>query len=104
MTLENIILNCTDKEDAEEKIFVVFAEKIGEKFAINSKAEIAEFSAENIDAQIDSFIKNQESKLSYFMELIVLQDLYNALSQVDNYKNNQAHLITRIIQYADKEN
>ena len=102
MNLKKIILDSHEYEDTNESIHLVFAEKINAKFEPNSKAVVIKLSNEEIEMDLADISNSKCPGFEYFLELYIIQDFYNALEQLEQYKTDEEK-VGRIILYAEKD-
>ena len=103
MNLKDIILGCNSFEDTEEYINVVFAQKIGENFQHNSNAIVLEIPVEEMEnLKLQELTEKYCTNFDYFLEMFVLQDFYNDLTQMEEYKSDDKK-VERLIYYAKND-
>ncbi len=103
MNLKEIILKCSSFEDTEEYINVVFAQKIGENFQPNSNAIVLDIPVEEMEnLNLQKLVEKYCPDLEYFLEMFVLQDFYNDLNQMVEYKLDEKK-VERIIYFAEND-
>ena len=103
MNLKEIILDCNSFEDTEDFTNVVFAQKIGENFQHNSKAIVLEITLEEMEnLNLQELTGKYCPNLDYFLEMFVLQDFYNDITEMEEYKSDEKK-VERIIYYAEND-
>ena len=101
MNLKEIILNCNEYHDDDEYIKIVYAEKISNKFSVESNAKIVEIPTDEMDTlNINELTRKYCPEYEYFLELFILQDFYNDLNENEEYAS-ESKKVNRVIYYAE---
>ena len=100
MTLSEAILNCRNYEDTEEIIHTIFAKRNNGKFRTESETLILELKPENMEIKLNEIAKVKCPGFEYFLELAVLQDFYDDLLKIKEFKSDEKK-VERIIYYAE---
>lgn len=100
MILSEAILNCKNYEDTEEIIHSIFAKRNNGKFQPDSEALILELTPDEMEMKLDEISKTKCPEFEYFLELFVLQDFYDDLLKLKEFKSDDEK-VERIIYYAE---
>lgn len=100
MNLREAILNCKKYDDTEEILHSVYAKRTNGKFQSNSDAVVLELTPEEMEIDLREIAKSKCPDYEYFLEMFILQDLYDDLLTLDEYKSDDKK-VERIIYYAE---
>ena len=100
MLLNEAILNCKKYEDTEDILHVIYAKRIDGKFQSTSDAVVLALTTEEMEMKFKEISDLKCPDYEYFLEMFILQDFYNDLEQIDDYKSDEKK-VERIIYYAE---
>jgi hypothetical protein len=100
MSLSEIILECKNYEETEEMMHQIFAKKVDGKFEPNSEAILLKLTLEEMEMNTTKISDSKCPGFDYFLELFILQDFYNDLEKLEEYKSG-IEKVKRIIYYAE---
>lgn len=100
MKLQEVIVNCLKFEDTDEFMHQVFAQKINGKFEPSSQAVVLKLTLEEMEMNLAAISMAKCPGFDYFLELFILQDLFQDLINQNNEKSNDEK-VKIIIQYAE---
>ena len=100
MILSEAILNCKNYIDTEEIIHSIFAKRNNGKFLPDSEALVLELTPEEMEMQLSIIAETKCPGFEYFLEIFVLQDFYDDLLKIEEFKSDDKK-VERIIYYAE---
>ncbi|MFY7937909.1 MAG: hypothetical protein ACOVOQ_11055 [Flavobacterium sp.] len=100
MTLSEAILNCKKYIDTDEIIHTIFAKRNNGKFLPNSEALVMGLTPEEMEVKMNLIAETKCPGFEYFLEIFVLQDIYDDMSKQKEFNSN-AKKVERIIHYAE---
>jgi len=100
MILSKAILNCKNYEDTEEIIHSIFAKRIDGKFRPASEALVLELTLEEAEFNWTEIAKIKCPGFEYFLEIFLLQDFYDDLLELEEFKSDYKK-VDRIIRYVE---
>ncbi|UZR96310.1 DUF7716 domain-containing protein [Chondrinema litorale] len=100
MTLKEAILNCNQYGEAEELIYQVFAKRIVGKFESNSEAIVLALTEVESELNIKEIAESKCPGFDYFLELYIIQEIFQNMEDTDEYKSDEAK-VKRTIYYAE---
>jgi DNA topoisomerase IA len=100
MLLKEAILNYKNYEDTEDVLHTIYAKRISGRFQSISDAVVLELTTEEMEMNLKEIANLKCPDYEYFLEMYILQDFYNDLEQIDEYKSNEKK-VERIIYYAE---
>jgi hypothetical protein len=98
MTLSEIIINC----ETYNEFSFVYAKKLNDRFYINSEAVVLELDESEMETNTSEIARQKCPGFDYFLEIFIIQDIYEDLKKMDDYKLDEK-LIERIIYYAEND-
>jgi hypothetical protein len=100
MTLGEIILNCIQYVD-EEKIHVVFTQKINGKFSADSEALVLLLTEEEMDNNKLQLLANLHCPgFDYFLEVFIIQDFMEDLKSLKEF-DTDSKIVNRVIYFGE---
>ncbi|MBT31010.1 MAG: hypothetical protein CMO01_15230 [Thalassobius sp.] len=100
MTLKEAILNCNQYGEDEELVYQVFAKRIDGKFEIKSEAIVLALTDADAELNIKEIAESKCPSFDYFLELYIMQEIFQDMVDSDEYKTDEAR-VKRIIHYAE---
>lgn len=100
MILSEAILNCKNYKDTEEIIHTIFAKRYNGKFLPDSEALVLKLTPEEMEMQLNIIAKTKCPGFEYFLEIFVLQDFYDNLLRLREFKSDDKK-VERILYYAE---
>lgn len=100
MLLKEAILNCEKYEDKEEVLHTIYAKRIDGSFHSISDAVVLKLTTVEMEMDLKEITNLKCPGFEYFLEMFILQDFYNDLKQIDEYKSDEKK-VERIIYYAE---
>ena len=100
MILKDLILNCLQFEGTEDGVQQVLVKRVNGKFEPSSEAVLLELTEEEAEMKIQDLIALKCPGFDYFLELFVLQEFFEDISQLAEFKSDESK-VKRVINYAE---
>ena len=100
MKLTEVILQCDQYLDSEEFIFTVFAKRLNGKFEPFSEAQVLQLTLDEMEMKLIDIANLKCPGYDYFLEMNILQDIFNDIKNVDEYRSD-SEKVKRLIYYAE---
>lgn len=100
MKLKDVILNCNQYIDSDEIINLVFVQMIDDRYHSSSNAKVIGLTHEEIEMQLSEIEQSKCPGFKYFLEMNIIQDIFNDISNMIEYKYDDEK-VKRIIYYAE---
>jgi hypothetical protein len=100
MKLTEVILQCDQHLDSDEFIFMVFAMRLKGNFEPFSEAIVLQLTLEEMGMKLIDIINSKCPGYDYFLEMNIIQDIFNDLRNMDEYRLDDEK-VKRVIHYAE---